>query len=42
MKIAARTADHRRELEVMTTSIGWRLTAPLRLASRYVARRRSR
>jgi hypothetical protein len=42
MKIAARAAEHRRELEVMTTSIGWRLTAPLRLASRYLTRRRSR
>jgi Glycosyltransferase like family len=42
MKIAVRAAEHRRELEVMTTSIGWRLTAPLRLAGRYLTRRRSR
>ena len=42
MKIAGRADDHRRELDVMTTSVGWKLTAPLRLAGRYLARRRSR
>jgi hypothetical protein len=42
MKTEARAADHPRELEVMRSSIGWKLTAPLRLVSRYLARRRAR
>lgn len=42
MKIAARRADHRREMELMTTSLGWKLTAPLRVAHRYARRRRAR
>jgi hypothetical protein len=42
MKIEARAAEHRRELSVMTGSVGWKLTAPLRLASRYLGRRRGR
>jgi Glycosyltransferase like family len=42
MKIDARAAQHRSDLTVMITSIGWKLTAPLRLLSRYVRRRRAR
>jgi hypothetical protein len=42
MKIDARRADHRREVELMTTSLGWKLTAPLRTLSRYAERRRAR
>jgi hypothetical protein len=30
LKIDARGADHRREMRIMTDSLGWRLTAPLR------------
>ncbi|HWE07851.1 MAG TPA: glycosyltransferase [Solirubrobacteraceae bacterium] len=42
MKIDARRAEHRRELETMTTSVAWRLTAPLRALNRYARRRRAR
>ncbi len=42
MKIDARAAGHRREMSIMTGSLGWRLTAPLRRASRYLERRRPR
>jgi hypothetical protein len=42
MKIDARRTEYRRELELMTTSVGWRLTAPLRAINRYAARRRAR
>ena len=40
MKIDARDREHQRELELMTSSIGWRLTAPLRRLRR-LRRRRS-
>jgi Glycosyltransferase like family len=39
MKIDARAAKHRRELAVMTDSLAWKLTAPLRMVT---ALRRSR
>ncbi len=39
MKIDARAAQHRRELAVMTESLAWRLTAPLRLLSALQRRR---
>jgi hypothetical protein len=42
MRIDARAAEHRRELAIMTDSLGWKLMAPLRLASRYLGRRRRR
>jgi hypothetical protein len=42
MKTEARQARHRQELEIMTTSLGWRLTAPLRVVSRYARRRGAR
>jgi hypothetical protein len=42
MKTAARQARHREEMELMTTSLGWKLTAPLRLLSRYADRRRAK
>ena len=42
MKSAARPAEHRHELGIMTGSVGWRMTAPLRRASRYLERRRAR
>jgi hypothetical protein len=45
MKIAARSAEQERELRVMTDSLGWRLTRPLRLLTRgrrAYARRRAR
>jgi glycosyl transferase family 2 len=41
MKTEARRADHRREMEIMTTSVGWKLTAPLRAVNRYAERRRA-
>ncbi len=42
MKIEARAAQQRRELAIMTDSVGWKLTAPLRLAGAYLKRRRTR
>jgi hypothetical protein len=42
MKIDAAATYHRRELAVMTGSLGWKLTAPFRLVSRYLTRRRAR
>ena len=42
MKIDAGEAEHRREMDVMTQSLGWKLTAPLRVVGRYAGRRRSR
>jgi Glycosyltransferase like family len=42
MKIDARAAQHRSELALMTASVGWRLTAPLRVLTRYLRRRRAR
>jgi len=42
MKIDAGEAEHRREMDVMTQSLGWKLTTPLRLVGRYAGRRRSR
>ena len=43
MKTEARAIEHQRELAVMTDSLAWRLTAPLRRVSAgYRARRRSR
>jgi len=42
MKIQARRAAHRRELEIMTTSVAWRLTAPLRAVNRLRRRWRAR
>ncbi len=41
MKTEARIRDHQRELELMTSSVGWRLTAPLRRL-RALRRRRRR
>jgi hypothetical protein len=39
MKIDARAAEHRRDLAVMTDSVAWRLTAPLRRLTAYQRRR---
>jgi uncharacterized protein (DUF2384 family) len=39
MKIDARAAHHQRELAVMTDSLAWRLTAPLRALSAFRRRR---
>lgn len=41
LKLDARETEHRHELAVMTESIGWRLTAPVRLVERLLARRRA-
>ncbi len=40
LKAAAGMAAHRREMAIMTKSIGWRLTAPLRSVGRYLERRK--
>jgi hypothetical protein len=40
MKLAAWPAEHRHERSVITDSVGWRLTAPVRTLERYRARRR--